>query len=129
MITYQDTTEGITVGMLEGFFQGWTRPRDPKTHLEILKNSDLVVLAVDSEKRKVVGFVTAITDHVQAAFIPLLEVLPDYQRQGIGTELMRRMLDRLTDVLAIDLTCDTSLQSFYHRLGMQPSVGMIIRRH
>ncbi len=129
MIDYRDTTDGITPEMLRGFFLGWKKPHDPETHLRILRGSDFVILAVDSEAHKVVGFVTAITDHVQAAFIPLLEVLPEYQRRGIGTELMRRTLQKLGSIPAIDLTCDASMQGFYKRLGMRPSTGMIIRNY
>ena len=127
MVEYVDSTQGVSSRMLQGFFRGWRKPWDPQTHLEILENSDRVVLAVDAERDMVVGFVTALTDSVQAAFIPLLEVLPDYQRRGIGTELMRRMLKELERIPAIDVTCDRSVQPFYARLGMKPSVGMVVR--
>lgn len=75
------------------------------------------------------GFVTALTDYSQAAFILLLEVIPSYRNRGIGSELMRRMLAKLENVTAIDLTCNPDLQPFYAKLGMQPSVGMIIRNY
>lgn len=127
MIQYADSVQGITVQMLQGFFDGWKRPHSPEGHLTILKNSDHVVLALDSEVGKVVGFVTALTDGVQAAFIPLLEVLPAYRGKGIGSALMSEMLKKLRGIPAIDLTCDPSLQAFYARLGMVPSVGMVIR--
>ena len=103
--------------MLQGFFHGWKKPCDPQTHLRILEHSDRVVLAIDSECNRAVGFVTALTDTVQAAFIPLLEVLPDYQGRGIGTELMRRMLKSLEPIPAVDVTCDQSVQPFYARLA------------
>lgn len=76
-----------------------------------------------------VGFVTAISDGVQSAFIPLLEVLPSYRGKGIGTELMFRILKKLGRIPAIDLTCDPGLQGFYARFGMVPSVGMVIRSY
>ena len=84
---------------------------------------------MDNEAHKVVGFVPVITDHVQAAFIPLLEVLPEHQRRGIGTELMRRISQKLGSIPAMDLTCGTSMQGFYKRLGMCPSTGMITRNY
>jgi len=46
----------------------------------------------DTENGRVVGFVTAVSDGVVSAFLPLLEVLPEYQGRGIGSELVRRML-------------------------------------
>jgi len=114
--------------MLDGFFAGWRTPRTPDEHLNILHGSDLAVLAIDPETDRVVGFVTALTDGVQAAFIPFLEVLPEFQGRGVGTELMRRLLDRLGAIPCVDLTCDPEIQPFYRRMGMSPSVGMILRR-
>ena len=127
MIEYVDSIEGITPAMLHGFFEGWKRPHSPESHLKILENSDLVILAIDSERKKVVGFITALTDNVQSAFISLVEVLPDYRNQGIGSTLVSRMLAKLKGIHAIDLTCHAELQDFYSRFGMSRSVGMIIR--
>jgi len=128
MIRYRESLDGITADQLEGFFVGWRDPRTPAEHLALLRGSDLIALAVDSETDRVVGFATALTDGVQAAFIPLLEVLPGFQGRGIGTELVRGLLDRLGTIPAIDLTCDPELQPFYRRFGMHPSVGMLLRR-
>ena len=75
------------------------------------------------------GFVTALTDGIQSAFIPLLEVLPEYQKQGIGRALVSGMLQKLAGIQAIDLACDPKLQDFYAGFGMKPSVGMMIRNH
>ena len=127
MIEYTDSVENITHQMLEGFFEGWKRPRTPEEHLRILKNSSHIVLAIDSDEGRVVGFITALTDRVQSAFVPLLEVLPAYRRQGIGSALVSQMLEKLKGTPAIDLTCDPELQTFYSKFGMIPSTGMIIR--
>lgn len=127
MIEYRDSSDCITTDMLGGFFVGWKKPHDPETHLKILRSSDVVLLAVDPDVPRVVGFVVAVTDHVQQAFIYILEVLPDYKRQGIGTQLVTRILDKLKGIPCIDLTCDPGLQPFYAKFGMLPSVGMVIR--
>ena len=42
-------------------------------------------------------------------FIPWLEVLPEYQRQGIGDELMRRVLADTDRFYSVDLVCDAEL--------------------
>ncbi len=84
-------------------------------------------LALDGDR--VIGFATAISDGVMSAFIPLLEVLPEYQHQGIGAELIRRLLDQLDDLYMIDLCCDADLEPFYSTLGFQVlDRGMGIRR-
>ena len=87
----------------------------------------LVVLAL-SDKSRVVGFVTAITDGVSCAYIPHLEVLPEWQGDGIGTELMRRMMLKLETIRAIDVICDEEVRGFYERLGFKAWRGMIIRK-
>ncbi len=130
MIWYTDSTAGITPDDLAGFFVGWPNPPSPETHLRLLRGSGAVVLARDGEPERdghVVGFITAITDGVLAAYIPLLEVLPEYQQQGIGGELVRRMLERLADYYMVDLLCDADLQPYYERFGMRRGTGMFVR--
>ena len=127
MIHYTDTVVGITPEVLTGFFVGWPNPPSPETHLNILQGSYAVVLAVDGER--VVGFVNAISDGTFAAFIPLLEVLPEYQGQGIGSELMQRMEEMLSQLYSLDLICDPDVQPFYERIGWQKSVGMSCRNY
>ncbi len=129
MLFYSDSVEGLTADQLDGFFVGWPNPPCPQTHLKLLQNSAHVVLAVDEETGNVVGFVTAISDEVLTAHIPLLEVLPAYQGRGIGGELMRRVLEQLSKLYAVDLLCDPELQAFYERLGMRRAVGMMVRNY
>src|SRR5664279_724229 len=123
MITYTDSLAAITADHLRGgFYAGWSNPPSPETHLRVLQGSDHVILALDGDARDehglVVGYITAISDGVLAAYIPHLEVLKAYQGQGIGTELVRRMLDTLKSIYMIDLICDPDMQPFYERLGM-----------
>ena len=129
MIQYVHTSEGITPQQVQGFFEGWPNPPSPETHLRLLANSDEVVLAVDEGTNNVVGFITAISDNVLSAYIPLLEVLPEYRGTGIGRELVRRMIDRLGSLYMIDLMCAPDLQPYYSSLGMSPATGMMIRNY
>ena len=129
MIEYTDTIDGVGAPDLQGFFVGWPNPPAPETHLRILAGSAAVVLARDAATGAVVGFITAISDGVSCAYIPHLEVLPAYQGRGIGSELVRRMLDRLRHLYMIDLICDPDVQPFYARLGMRPFTGMIFRNY
>lgn len=127
MVTYVDSLDGITPDRLQGFFVGWPSRPSPETHLKLLRNSDMVMLAIDDESGRVVGFITAITDEVLSAYIPFLEVLPKFQNQGIGRQLTRRMLDRLNGFYMVDLVCDQDRQIFYLPLGMKRASAMIIR--
>ncbi len=129
MIILQDSIEGVTPDHLHGFFEGWPNPPDRDTDLRVLSGSDVVVLAIDDHSANVVGFITAITDGVLAAFIPNLEVLPEYRGQGIGQRLVDRVRERLSDLYSIDLVCDASVQPFYEKLGFHRTQGMFIRNY
>jgi ribosomal protein S18 acetylase RimI-like enzyme len=130
MIRYIDSLEGITADRLAGgFFDGWPNPPSAETHLRMLRGSDHVWLAIDDESGAVVGFINAVSDGVLAAYIPLLEVLPDYQGRGIGSELTRRMLATLSHLYMVDVLCDEDVQPFYERLGMRRATGMFARNY
>ncbi|MDZ5474490.1 GNAT family N-acetyltransferase [Bacillus sp. 31A1R] len=126
---YKVNVEGITAEMLEGFFVGWPNPPSPETHLKLLIKSDKVVLAFDVEKNRVVGFITAISDGVLSAYIPFLEVLPEYQNDGIGKILVEKMLQELENIYMIDIMCDEGLQAYYQKFGMIKSTGVVFRNY
>ncbi len=131
-VRYTSSLDAITAERLAGgFFEGWPTPPTPGAHLALLHGSEAVVLAVDGDadpaSAGVVGFVTAIGDGVLAASIPLLEVLPAWRGQGIGSELMRRMVARLGPRYMVDLVCDDDLVPFYEALGFT-RYGAMIRR-
>lgn len=129
MIQYSSSLEKIGVEQLVGFFDGWPNPPTPEMLLRLLRGSSEVILAFDRETAAVVGFITAISDGVLSAYIPLLEVRPQWRGQGIGQELTRRMLARLKGLYMIDLVCDPELQPFYARLGMRPANAMVVRNY
>ena len=62
-------------------------------------------------------------------YIPHLEVRPDWQQQGIGQELLRRMLAKLRNIYMIDLVCDPALIPYYERFGFRPYNAMIVRNY
>jgi ribosomal protein S18 acetylase RimI-like enzyme len=127
MIVFRHKLDSISPDQLVGFFVGWPSHPTKETHYRLLERSDAIVIAVDEDSERVVGFITAHTDQVLSAYIPLLEVLPDYQGQGIGRRLVQLMLDRLKGYYMVDLLCDEDLQDFYADLGMKKATGMMIR--
>lgn len=127
MIEYIESMASIEPEMLSGFFEGWPKKPTQATHHEILSNSAEIVLAVDPESRQVVGFINAISDGVLSAYIPLLEVLPDYRGRGIGRELVKKMMAKLSDLYMVDLVCDRELEKFYGPLGFRLYHAMIYR--
>ncbi|MCZ0703698.1 ribosomal protein S18 acetylase RimI-like enzyme [Natronobacillus azotifigens] len=126
---YQDNLKGISSDMLNGFFVGWPDPPSTKTHLELLKKSSNVVVALNDNQTQVLGFITAISDGVLSAYIPFLEVLPEYQGQGIGEELVNQILKQLNRLYMVDLCCDDSLVPYYEKLGLLKTNGMCKRNY
>jgi ribosomal protein S18 acetylase RimI-like enzyme len=126
-ITYTNKIDVLKLDQLQGFFVGWPKHPDPEAHLEILRGSYAAWIALDRDR--CVGFINGLSDGVFYAHIPLLEVLPEYQGQGIGTELVRRMLRTLESMYAIDIVCDESVTPFYEAIGFDRCVGMVKRNY
>jgi ribosomal protein S18 acetylase RimI-like enzyme len=129
MIHYQTDLNALASHHLEDFFVGWPHHPSPEGLLQLLQGSSYRVLAREGAEGPVVGFITALSDGVLTAFIPLLEVLPRYQNQGIGSELMRQMLNQLAHLYSIDLVCDPALVPFYENFGLRPHQAMILRHY
>jgi GNAT superfamily N-acetyltransferase len=127
--SYSDSVDDLHERHLGGgFFDGWGAPPSPAQHLQILRNSARVVVARD-DAGTVIGFVNALSDGLLAAYIPLLEVLPDHRGKGIGTELVRRLLRALAGLYMVDLMCDDDVRPFYERLGFVAGSGAVIRNY
>lgn len=126
--TYTDAIDSVSPAALRGFFVGWPDPPSPETHLRLLHSSYAAIVAIDGAR--VVGFITAISDGVLSAYVPLLEVLPEHQGRGIGVELVRRMRERLANLYMVDLLCDDDVAPFYERVGgFQRAGGFALRNY
>lgn len=126
--TLDFSAAGLTEADLVGFFAGWPRPPSPAARLAILAAADEVVVA-RAASGGVVGFATAITDGRFAAYIPLVEVLPEHQGAGIGSRLVLALLDRLRAHYMIDLACDDDVVGFYERLGGRRGSAVVWRNY
>jgi GNAT superfamily N-acetyltransferase len=126
-ISYHASLKGIP--LVSRFFDGWQHRPTQASFEAMLGNSDVVVCAVDDNSNEIVGLALAITDNVLSAYISFLEVYGPYRSKGIGSRLMKIMLNELSGLYAVDLTCDPPLQEFYRTLGMRPSVGMSLRNY
>lgn len=103
----------------------WSRRPSVEGRLRMLTSARSTILAWAGSE--LVGVVAAIGDGVAWLYVSLLEVHPDHRGRGIGSELMRHMLDRHRDIYAIDVSCDDELVPFYERLGMRRLNAMTIR--
>lgn len=124
-VDYFTENDHITPKMISGFFVGWPSAPTPEKLIEVMGGSYRRVWAV--RQGQVVGYINAISDGVLNAFIPWLEVHPSHQRQGIGAELVRRVVVELEGMYAIDLCCDTELFPYYEKLGFTTFGGAGLR--
>lgn len=124
-IEFLTDNDRISPDMISGFFVGWPQAPTAEKLIETMAGSFRRVWAV--RDGVVVGYINAISDGVLNAFIPWLEVHPDHQDEGIGTELVRRIVAQLDGMYAIDLCCDLDLLPYYEKLGFTTFGGAGLR--
>jgi GNAT superfamily N-acetyltransferase len=125
VITLTEDLSGLTADDLDPFFVGWPDPPSLERRLEVLRAATHTVLALD--EGRTVGFLTVISDRTFAAYLPLLEVVPTHQGQGIGTRLVQRALELTRNLYMVDVVCDPDVAGFYTRLGLRPLSAMAQR--
>lgn len=99
---------------------GWTNyTNQPQMLAQALTHSLAIYLARDGEK--IVGLVRLIGDGFSSVFVQDLIVLPSYQRQGIGSTLMKQALSDYKDTYQIQLATEESEKTlgFYRSLGFE----------
>ncbi len=99
---------------------GWTNyTNQPQMLEQALSHSLATYLARDGEK--IVGLVRLVGDGFSSVFVQDLIVLPTYQRQGIGSNLMKEALTDYKDAYQIQLATEQTEKTlgFYHSLGFE----------
>ena len=107
---------------------GWNMyTRDPKKLERATAQSLSVLGAYDGDQ--LVGLIRAVGDGETILFIQDLLVLPSYQRQGIGRQLVNALVDQFPQVRQRVLLTDDQPQTraFYENIGFVQSskVGVI----
>lgn len=72
------------------------------------------------EDNRLIGYAEVVSNGVTDAYIQDVMVLPEYQGQGIGTQLMERLLTRLDSegiYMVSVIYGDASLSLFYEKFG------------
>ena len=84
-----------------------------------LAHSLAIYVARDGEK--IVGLVRLVGDGFSSVFVQDLIVLPSYQRQGIGSDLMKEALGDYKDAYQVQLVTDQTEKTlgFYRSLGFE----------
>ena len=100
---------------------GWTNYTSCPEMLEEAYKNSLCILGA-FEKEKLVGVVRVVGDGISIVFVQDILVLPEYQRQGVGSALMRAVLEKYASVYQVELLTDSTEKSkaFYSSVGLAP---------
>ena len=97
---------------------GWTAYTENMPALEQGYKNSLLVLAA-YENNELLGIIRAVGDGFTIVFVQDLLVFPEKQQQGIGTALLKAVLDKYPNVRQIELATDNTPKTvaFYKSLG------------
>lgn len=117
------TTKNFSADALQDLFLAvkWESGRFPEKLRAAMQNSATVFSAWDGEK--LIGLVNALDDGIITAYVHFLLVAPDYQSNGIGKELLRRVAEKYENYLRIVLISDEKEIAFYEANGFSHAKG------
>ena len=101
---------------------GWTNYLERTDILEeAFANSLCVLGAYDDDN--LVGIIRVVGDGKTIVFVQDIIVLPEYQRKGIGTQLLNTIAEKYNDVYQIELLTDNTekTKTFYRSVGFTAS--------
>lgn len=107
---------------------GIRRPVEDLERIQrMIDHADIIVTARDNGK--LVGIGRAITDYSYCCYLSDLAVDTEYQRRGIGKEIVRLIQEKLGDEAALILIAAPSAVEYYPKIGFDKlDRGFIIGR-
>ena len=99
---------------------GWTNyTNQPQMLEQALSHSLVIYLALDGDA--VVGLIRLVGDGFSSVFVQDLIVLPTYQRQGIGSALMKQALGDFKGAYQVQLVTEQTEKNvgFYRSIGFE----------
>lgn len=99
---------------------GINRPSDDLERIEkMIKHASISIGAYEGDK--LVGYARGLSDFCYACYLSDLAVDQNYQKMGIGKELLEQMKNELSDEVTIVLISAPSAVDFYNRIGLENS--------
>ena len=98
---------------------GWTNYTSNPIMLQNALEHSLFLISARDEEGNLIGFLRAVGDGFSIVYIQDIIVLPEYHRQGIGTQLLRQTMEHFKEVYQLILTTDSELKTvaFYEANG------------
>jgi GNAT superfamily N-acetyltransferase len=107
---------------------GIRRPADDLPRLQkMIEHANLIIGAYAG--KRLVGIARALTDFSYCCYLSDLAVAKDYQRHGIGRELIARIKQRVGDQSMLLLLSSPDAMTYYPGIGLEAVAnGWIIKR-
>ncbi len=118
-ITYRANAP-LTTQQVADLFRasGIRRPVDDLNRIQkMIEHANVTLTAWHGEK--LVGIARALTDFSYCCYLSDLAVHRDYQRKGIGKELIRQMREMLGDEVMILLLAAPEAMGYYLKIGFE----------
>jgi predicted N-acetyltransferase YhbS len=104
---------------------GARRPVDDRERMRaMLANANLVITAWD--EARMVGIARSVSDFAYCTYLSDLAVDADYQRRGIGKELMRRTQEAGGRATVLLFAAPAAVE-YYPHVGFQAGSGWMLR--
>ncbi|MFD2671864.1 GNAT family N-acetyltransferase [Marinicrinis sediminis] len=128
-ISYENDTT-IEAEELSKLFKasGIKRPSDDLDRLKrMIENADILITAWD--RNKLVGVARAITDYSYCCYLSDLAINQEYQKKGIGRELIRLVQQHIGEEVVLLLLSSPTAMEYYPKIGFEAiENGFIIPR-
>jgi GNAT superfamily N-acetyltransferase len=122
-------TKTIDISRLQELYQyaPWAKDRHLKDIQKALLNSTLVISAWDRDL--LVGFARVLSDKVFRATLWDVIVHPDYQKQGVGSLIIEKIISHPLFKTVDRFWLNTKHPQFYEKFGfVQNHEGMVLER-
>lgn len=121
MIEYRDNAVISAEQAIDLYARSTLGERRPIHHVEtfeaMLKNANLTITAWDA--KKLVGISRSLTDFAYVAYLADLAVDQEYQRSGIGKQLIEETKARLGTECMIVLLAAPKANEYYAHIGFE----------
>lgn len=123
-IDYREDKD-IDAGDLKDLFTSveWESGKYPQRLQSAIAKSDYVVTAWDGDR--LIGLMSALSDGFMTAYFPYLVVRPEYQKRGIGTTIVQKVLENYRSCGRKVLIAYDDAAPFYEKCGFNVGEGKL----
>jgi len=101
----------------------WWEDRQEKDIEQMLKQG----ISIGAwEGQNLIGFARAVSDGKFRAYVEDVVVYKEHQKNGVGKEIVSRLLNELSDIDVVSLFCEEPLIDFYKDNGFKQGKSKVV---